>query len=109
MFTIKVLKPPIEDFTANLLSMRHGECGDSKISVLFENKQDRHSPNWTLICFRCHIKANIEVSTLGTAAISMTTLDGKKRTVQSSNICGDKITVEQFIKYENDLSIIKIL
>jgi len=89
MFTIQVSKPVIEDFDARQLEMHHGECGGGKIN--FES----HYDYWKLFCSRCHVKNTVAVSTSGSSAIAMTSLDGKRRTIKKWSDSDDDIVAEQ--------------
>lgn len=77
MFTIQVKEPKKPDFQASDLSLFHGECGGGAI-----NKETSYPDYWVLVCTRCHTKALVNVSAKGTAAISMTALDGKARPIE---------------------------
>lgn len=89
MFTIQVSKSVDKDFIAVQLEMRHGECGGGKI--------DHSSANdvWVLKCSRCHVEARVDVSTSGSSAIAMTSLDGKKRNIKPRSQSSDDIVAEQ--------------
>ncbi|MBM4067299.1 MAG: hypothetical protein FJ266_16965 [Planctomycetes bacterium] len=91
MFTIQVSKPVNEDFDAEQLEMRHGECGGGKINLRFDSSNSR----WDLTCFRCHVGTYVVVSTSGSSAIAMTALDGKRRTIEKYSESCDDIVAEQ--------------
>ena len=89
MFTIQVPKPVNEDFNADQLEMRHGECGGGKIKLTNEGDY------WVLNCSRCHVEASVAISTSGSSAIAMTSLDGKRRKIENEFESDDGIVAEQ--------------
>lgn len=80
MFTILVRKPGKPNFQSRDLELMHGECGGGEIRI--ENPEDFNV--WHLKCRRCGTREQIKVATNGSAAISMTAVDGSDRPVRAA-------------------------
>jgi hypothetical protein len=79
MFTILVRTPEKINFQSRDLELTHGECGGGELRI--ENQDDLNV--WNLKCKRCGMRERVKVSATGTAAISMTAVDGIDRPIQA--------------------------
>jgi hypothetical protein len=79
MFTIQVRMPGKMNFQSRDLELTHGECGGGELRI--ESHDDLKV--WNLKCKRCGMRERVKVSASGTAAISMTAVDGIDRPIQA--------------------------